>query len=174
LQAIRGKVVSGMGSFSFWIEKLRDHYQRKTGMLLFPGTLNLELEQPWRVPSGSLRLNAAEYGGTVTVNLVPCSIFGRPAFILRTAANEEGRGHHPRTIIEIATDVKLRDTYQLQDGDWVEVEISDEPVVSLTQHIGCVAMIEPRTSPHEEFTTSSSPEFSWRLGCAFVANRRGC
>jgi len=112
-----------MGNFSFWIEKLQDHYQRKTGMLLFPGTLNLELEQPWRVPSGCIRLDAAEYNGTVTVYIVPCSILGRPAFILRTVANEEERGHHPRTIVEVATDVKLRDTYRLSDGDWVEVEI---------------------------------------------------
>ena len=113
-----------MGSFSIWIERLRDHYLRKTGMLLFPGTLNLQLDEPWFVPAGCLRLDAAEYGGTVTVNIVPCSIFGRPAFILRTTANEEGRGHHPRTIIEIATDVKLRDAHQLKDGDCVEVEIA--------------------------------------------------
>lgn len=119
-----------MGNFSVWIEKLRDHYLRKTGMLFYPGTLNLQLEKPWRVPPGSLRLNAEEYGGTVTVYIVPCSIFGRPAFILRTEANEEGRGHHPQTIIEIATEVKLRDTYQLQDGDWVEVETASEPAVS--------------------------------------------
>lgn len=130
MAAIRGKVVPGMGNFSFWIGKLRDHYQRKTGMLLFPGTLNLQLEQPWRVPIGCARLDAAEYGGTVTVNIVPCSVFGRPAFILRTEANEEGRGHHPRTIIEIATDVKLRDACQLQDGDWVEVEIPGAAAVS--------------------------------------------
>ena len=127
---VRGRVVSGMGNFSVWIDRLSDHYQRKTGMLLFPGTLNVELEQPWFVPPGCPRLDAAEYGGTVTVHIVPCSIFGRRAFILRTAANEEGRGHHPRTIIEIATDVKLRDAHQLKDGDWVNVEIASEAVCS--------------------------------------------
>jgi riboflavin kinase, archaea type len=123
---LRGKVVSGMGNFSIWIERLRDHYQRKTGMVLFPGTLNLQLEQPWLVPAGSLRLEGAEYEGTVTVNIVPCSVLGRRAFILRTTANDEGRGHHPQTIIEIATDIKLRDAHQLRDGDWVEVEITSE------------------------------------------------
>lgn len=130
MPTIRGKVVSGMGNFSLWIERLRDHYLRKTGMLLFPGTLNVLLEEAWFVPPNCLRLDGEEYGGTVTVNIVPCSIFGRPAFILRTAANEEGRGHHPRTIIEIATDVKLRDAHQLRDGDWVEVEVPDKAAVS--------------------------------------------
>ena len=130
MSKLRGKVVSGIGNFSIWIERLRDHYQLKTGMAFFPGTLNLQLDQPWFVPPGCLRLEGAEYGGTVTVNIVPCSIFSRPAFILRTVANNEGRGHHQQNIIEIATDIKLRDAYQLKDGDWVEVAIADEAVAS--------------------------------------------
>lgn len=123
---LRGKVVSGMGNFSIWIERLRDHYQRKTGMMLFPGTLNLQLEQPWSVPAGCLRLEGAEYGRTVTVSIVLCSIFCRRAFILRTTANDEGHGDHSQNIIEIATDIKLRDAHQLRDGDWVEVDIPEE------------------------------------------------
>lgn len=115
-----------MGNFSVWIEKLHDHYRRNTGLDLFPGTLNLQLDHPWSVPAGALRLEAHEYGGTVSVNLVPCTVFGRRAFILRTDANEEGRGHHPKSLIEIATDVKLRDAFHLSDGDIVEVEI-DSP-----------------------------------------------
>jgi CTP-dependent riboflavin kinase len=31
-------------------------------------------------------------------------------------------GYHPRNIIEIATDIRLRDTYGLRYGDSVEVE----------------------------------------------------
>ncbi len=123
MATLRGKVVSGAGNFSFWIDKLHAHYLRKTGMSLFPGTLNLQLDQPWSVPPRPLRLEAQEYGGTVSVNLVPCSVFGRAAFILRTDANEDGRGHHAKTIIEIATEVKLRDCYHLEDGDMVDVHI---------------------------------------------------
>lgn len=125
MPALRGRVVSGVGNFSFWIDKLRNHYFRKTGMDLFPGTLNLELDHAWSLPPHRIRLEAHEYGGTVSVNLVPCAVFGRRAFILRTDANEEGRGHHPRSVIEIATDVKLRDAYHLADGDTVEVEIAE-------------------------------------------------
>lgn len=120
---LRGRVVSGVGNFSYWIERLHDHYTRKTGMHLFPGTLNLELDHPWSVPQDRIRLEAGEYGGTVSVSLVPCTVFGRRAFILRTDPNEEGRGHHPPTIIEIATDIKLRDAHHLRDGDIVEVEL---------------------------------------------------
>jgi riboflavin kinase len=37
--------------------------------------------------------------------------------------DEEGRGHHPKTIVEVATDVKLRDYFDLKDGDVVEIEL---------------------------------------------------
>jgi riboflavin kinase len=120
---LRGHVVTGMGNFSFWIEKLQDHYFCKTGMRFYPGTLNVRLAEPYSIPTGALRLEGSEYGGSVSVNMVPCSILGRRAFLLRTDANEQGRGHHPKTIVEIATDVRLRDAYALRDGDPVEIVI---------------------------------------------------
>ena len=117
-----------MGNFGYWIERLAEHYQRKTGMKLFPGTLNVRLQSPYSLPRKVVRLEAEEYGGTVSVNIVPCSILGRRAFILRTDANEEERGHHPKTIVEVAADVKLRDYFNLSDGSAVEIEISERPV----------------------------------------------
>jgi riboflavin kinase len=80
-----------------------------------------------------IRLEKEEYGGRVSVNMIPCRIFGRDAFILRTDQNENGSGHHPKTILEIATDVKLRDVFGLVDGDTVEVEIQSAPSV-ITQN----------------------------------------
>jgi riboflavin kinase, archaea type len=120
---LRGQVVSGMGNFSFWIEKLQDDYLRKTGMKFYPGTLNIRLDEPYSLPKQVIRLEASEYGGTVSVNIVPCTISGKDAFLLRTDANEQGRGHHPKTIVEIAADVRLRDFFSLQDGDFVEINI---------------------------------------------------
>jgi riboflavin kinase len=120
---VQGKVVSGRADFGFWIERLSGLYEKKTGMRLYPGTLNIELPAPYSLPTNVIRLEASEYRGTVSVNIVPCQIFDRRAFLLRTDQNEQGVGHHPRNIIEIATDVRLRDAYQLKDGDWVEVEV---------------------------------------------------
>jgi len=120
---LKGVVVSGMGNFSFWLEKLESYYTQKTGMRLFPGTLNLRLDQPYSLPADVIRLEKEEYGGTVSVSMVRCRIFDRPAFLLRTDANEAGRGHHPKNVIEIATDIKLRDLYHLRDGDEVEVHL---------------------------------------------------
>jgi riboflavin kinase len=58
----------------------------------------------------------------VSVSIVPCRVFGRQAFLLRTDQNERGTGHHPRNVIEIASDLRLRDYYDLKDGDSVGVE----------------------------------------------------
>jgi len=125
---LRGTVCTGLGDCGRWLTLLEDHYRRKTGMTLYPGSLNVELPEPYRVPPHPLRLEAHEYGGQVSVNIVPCRVFGRRAFILRTDGNEHGTGDHPRTIIEIATDVKLRDAYDLRDGDSVELEIDEADV----------------------------------------------
>ena len=122
MSELHGKVVSGRGNFGFWIERLNHFYEQKTGIRLYPGTLNLELSSPYSLPPDVMRLEADEYGGRVSVSIVPCRIFGRQAFLLRTDENERGTGHHQRNIIEIATDIRLRDAYNLRDGDWVEVE----------------------------------------------------
>jgi len=123
MQVLRGRLVSGRGDFGFWIGRLGDLYEKKTGMRLYPGTLNLELPTPYSLPSNVIRLEAAEYSGRVSVSIVPCRVFDRPAFLLRTDQNEQGTGHHPKNVIEIATDIRLRDAFSLQDGDWVEVHV---------------------------------------------------
>jgi riboflavin kinase, archaea type len=124
MSRVRGKVISGRADFGIWIGKLNDLYLKKTGMRLYPGTLNVQLPFPYSLPANVTRLEASEYGGRVSVSIVPCRIFDRHAFLLRTDQNEQGTGHHPRNIIEIATDVKLRDANNLQDGDWVEIEFA--------------------------------------------------
>ena len=120
---LKGIVVSGLGDFSYWIEKLKEVYKKKTGMLFYPGTLNIQLEHPFDLPKNVIRLEKEEYGGTVSVSILPCEIFGKESFILRTDKNAMGMGDHPKTIIEIATDVKLREHYDLKDGDLVEVKV---------------------------------------------------
>jgi riboflavin kinase, archaea type len=125
MRVVRGKVESGTGDFAQWILQLNAHYERKTGLKLFPGTLNVRLSEPYSIPKGCLRLEAREYGGSVNVNIVPCRLLGRRAFILRTDTNELGTGSHPRTVVEIASDVKLRDECSLSDGDEVSIEVED-------------------------------------------------
>ena len=126
MKVLTGKVTSGVGNFSYWIDKLKDHYQKKTGLVLFPGTLNVQLDEEYSIPSEAIRLAGEEYGGTVSINIVPCHIFEEDAVILRTDRNESGEGLHPKTLVEVACEVKLRDKYNLKDGDIVQIEVETD------------------------------------------------
>ena len=129
---LRGVVRSGKGDFSFWLDKLECYYTSKTGMKLFPGTLNVHLiDQSYPTPKDALRLEKEEYGGRVSVSIVPCWIFGRAAFILRPDTDQGKFGDPPEGILEIATDVKLREVYGLNDGDVVEVAVQAGPQVGV-------------------------------------------
>jgi riboflavin kinase, archaea type len=57
-----GRVVSGRANFGFWIERLHKYYEEKAGMRLYPGTLNVELPEPYSIPStyASRRTNMEE------------------------------------------------------------------------------------------------------------------
>ncbi len=126
MKVLTGKVVSGVGNFSYWIEKLEEHYFRKTGLRLFYSTLNVQLKEEYSIPANAMRLEGEEHGGTVSINIVRCRIFAEEAVILRTDTNESGEGLHPKTIVEVACEVKLRDKYHLHDGDVVRIEIETD------------------------------------------------
>jgi CTP-dependent riboflavin kinase len=123
---LKGIVRSGKNDFSYWLDLLEPFYTAKTGMKLFPGTLNVHLiDRFYSLPPKVIRLEKQEYGGSVSVSIVPCKIFDRNAFILRTDNDTGKHGDPAEKILEIATDIKLRDTYSLQDGDRVSIEIPD-------------------------------------------------
>jgi riboflavin kinase len=125
MRVLRGKVESGTGDFAQWILKLNAYYEQKTGVKLYPGTLNVRLPEAFTVPNDCLRLEAHEYDGSVNVSIIPCRLLGRRAFILRTDNNERGTGDHPRTVVEIASDVRLREACGLANGDEVTIQIDD-------------------------------------------------
>jgi 2,3-bisphosphoglycerate-dependent phosphoglycerate mutase len=126
LGVLRGRVTTGFGDLSRRmrdVSGLLDAYARRTGMRLFPGSLNLRLDADYRVPRTAARLAAADYGGAVSAFLVPCRIGGRSAFLVRTDRNEAGTGAHPWALVEVVSDVPLRDTLALADGAAVDVEL---------------------------------------------------
>jgi riboflavin kinase, archaea type len=102
-----------------------DLYEAKTGVRLYPGTLNVVLDRDWHVTGDQIRLDPPEYA--VGLSLVPCTIERIDAFIIRTDKNDRGEGDHQPHIVEIAAPVRLRDALGLRDGDEVEVSIAAEP-----------------------------------------------
>jgi len=122
---LRGRVFTGIGDYARWIEMYQEHYRTKTGMSLFPGTLNVRLDHPYELPVGKvIRLEGAEYGSRVSVSILPVRLFGRPAFVLwpdlKQDASAEDAADRLSTL-EIAADVKLRDAYGIEDGDDIEI-----------------------------------------------------
>jgi riboflavin kinase len=98
-------------------------------MRLFPGTLNVHLTSgSYRTPTNALRLEEEDYNGPVSVSILPCTIVGRKAFILRPDTDTGKHADPPERILQIATHVNLRDTYGLKDGDIVEIEVSENSV----------------------------------------------
>jgi len=92
---LRGRVRTGRGDFGKWIGRLQSHYREKTGLSLYPGTLNVELEAPYRVPPDPKRLEAREYGGSVSVNIVPCRILDLPRSYSAPTATKPAKAPTP-------------------------------------------------------------------------------
>lgn len=116
---LRGEVCSGKNDYNIWLTKLESFYTQKTGLKLFPGTLNVHLldNKIYELPPNPIRLEKE------------CKIFGRAAFILRPDTDTGKQESHRDAILEIATDIKLRDAYDLSDGDIVEVEVPPDGII---------------------------------------------
>lgn len=120
-RTLRGRVASGSGDLAGWMTRYADLYARKTGARLYPGSLNVVLEESWTVGGAAIRLEPPEYG--ISMSIVPCEINGLAAFILRTDKNDAGEGDHASNVIEVAAPVHLRSALGLLDGDAVEVVV---------------------------------------------------
>jgi CTP-dependent riboflavin kinase len=119
----RGVVVSGEGDLSRWMDRYRSEYEEATGVSLFPGSLNVVLDEPWPLPPRTITISADRVGRLV--HLVPASIEGHDCFIFRTD-NAERAGPDDRRVLEVLAAVRLRDALGVDDGDSVEVKVDDE------------------------------------------------
>ena len=117
-----GRVTSGSGDLSRWMTLYADAYAGAAGAALFPGSLNVVLEEPWTLPPEKLRLDADLVGRIVY--LVPCRVGARRCFIFRTERAEQAGGEEHR-VLEIVSTVRLRTELGVSDGDLVEVVVDD-------------------------------------------------
>ncbi|HXT16170.1 MAG TPA: DUF120 domain-containing protein [Gemmatimonadaceae bacterium] len=126
---LAGRVQRGKGDASRWLSRFNAAYSGKTGMPIFPGSLNLALSASfdWFAPeieSRTVWFDRSEYGGERDILLVPCVLLGlrrEPGWLWTptTAARERP----DPWVIEIIAAINLRQTYGLRDGDVVEVEL---------------------------------------------------
>jgi riboflavin kinase len=124
-----GYLQSGKNDASRWLEMFNEAYSAKTGIAIFPGSLNLALDNTfdWFSPiyqNQIIQFKKSEYGGERDILLLPCTLLSlgkRKAFFrtTTTAARDRPDPH----VVEVITDVKLRDAYGLSDGSRVEFEL---------------------------------------------------
>lgn len=122
---LKGKVKSGLGEASFWVDKISKVFEEKYGIKLFLGTLNIELEEDY-ILEDKEGILPNEYGGQYKVLIQKCKIFNEEVYILRPEINNKLGGTHPLNIVEIVSDKKLRQRYNLKDNDKVILEIYDK------------------------------------------------
>jgi len=109
---------------SHWVANLNDLYELKVGTRLYPGSLNVRLHEPLVLPEPPMRLNPEESGEEVTVDIYPCRFNQRQeAFVLRPHRRQPGVAERAEETLEVAASVRLRDEFQLRDGDLVTIEL---------------------------------------------------
>ena len=127
--SLHGRVQSGKNDASHWLKMFNEQYSTKTRMSIFPGSLNLVLDDAfdWFASTYQVKIvwyGREEYGGDRDILLLPCSLVSlgsKKAFLWTTTTAARDRSD-PRGV-EVITDVKLRDAYDLHDGSGVDLEI---------------------------------------------------
>jgi CTP-dependent riboflavin kinase len=127
---LTGRIHSGKNDASYWLQRFHAPYCQKTGMDIFPGSLNLELEASFdwyakRYRPHIVWFGRDEYGGERDILLLPCilsKLDRKQAFLWTTTTAAHDRPN--KNLIEVITDVPLRASYGLVDGDRVDVELS--------------------------------------------------
>jgi len=120
MNAIRGKVATGLGEGQYYLsrEGYCSQFHRKLGFVPFPGTLNIKLDKPF-IPSGEA-IKIMEFSDEgKTFGGCQCyltRINGIKAVIVRPE-----RSSYPSDLIEIIAPIRLRESLGLSDGDEVEV-----------------------------------------------------
>ena len=124
-----GKVQGGFGDASHWLKLFNAAYSEKLGMPVFPDSLNIALDRAFdwfdaRYEAHRIWFGREEYGGERDILLLPCELVSldrRRAFLWTptTAA----RDRRDPWVVEVVSDVNLRDQFGLRDGDVVEIEV---------------------------------------------------
>ena len=119
---IEGIVVSGLGRAKHFINMMKEPFLKKYNKQLFEGTLNIKLNKELSLITQDIIENY-EYGGTQNVLIQKCKIFNEEVFIVRAEKNNKPGGDYNLNIIEIVAEEKLRDKYNIKDGDKIIITI---------------------------------------------------
>jgi len=126
---LHGRIQPGKNDASKWLDKFNNAYSLKLGIPVFPVSLNLALIEnfDWFAPRWKpiiIWFGKDEYGGERDILLLPCRLpkqENRRAFLWTPTTAERERPDP--WVVELVTDVGMRHTYNLSNGDEVAVVI---------------------------------------------------
>lgn len=119
---LRGKIIKGMGRAKKFVGMMKSGFYEKTKINLYPGTLNVKLDNPYILKPDYV-IKPEEYGGKFNVQIQKCKAFKENAYIVRSEKNIDNKGDYMQDVIEIISDVNFREKYNLKDEDEIKVEI---------------------------------------------------
>lgn len=113
---LKGKVKSGFGVGYQYVKMITKIFKERYGITLYPGTLNIELERPVFIESDE-KILKENYNGNQDVIIKKVTVFNKEVYIVRPEFNNRIDGEQPSNIIEIVSDINLREKYNLKDGN---------------------------------------------------------
>jgi len=119
---LEGKVISGLGVAKIWINKIKDIFFSKEEKILFPGTLNIELDYEFTF-NPDIIIKKEEYGGQYDVHIKRCEVLNQTAYIVRSGKNLNKNGDYKLNIIEIMSEINFREKYKIKDNQVIKVNI---------------------------------------------------
>lgn len=119
---LKGKVTKGMGKAKKFINMMYESFYNKTKVKLYPGTLNVKLDEPYNLKIDYI-IKPEEYGGNFNVQIQQCKLLGNKAYIVRSEKNIDDKGDYKQDVIEIISNVNFREKYNLKDGDEIRIII---------------------------------------------------
>lgn len=122
---LEGKIVKGMGKAKIFVNMMSYVFYQITNMNLYPGTLNIKLNEPYDLKPTDI-IKAEEYGGKYNVQVQECTLLEHKAYIVRSEKNLREESDYEKNIIEIISNINFREKYNLKDEDLVKIQISDE------------------------------------------------
>ena len=124
---LSGRVQSGKGDAARWLALFNIAYSRKTGMPVFPGSLNVVLDAPFdwfaaAIEERTIWFGREEYGGERDILLLPCVLTNLNAErAMLWTPTTAARNRPDPWVVEVIAGVNLRGTYALADGEVVEI-----------------------------------------------------
>lgn len=118
-RTLRGIVFKGAGVATGSLRRLMPEIRKRSGLDLRAGTVNVRLPQ-WYTIRHDLTLWAHEHGHHEHLFFERCTVFGKPALIVRTSQN-----HHGSHVLELLGVEAIRRNHRVKLGDRLSVRVID-------------------------------------------------